>query len=117
MNKSIIEITPFIIELHNNAQEININTIQNTLHITCEPWSNIRTVQHATLYIDEKPVTSTHLVAQEGRLALPPVFEISTRDYFKPGQHHKIHIGVIEPDGSQNPNNNRSRTLTIKITN
>lgn len=115
MKKSLKLITPFIVELHSTEQEINIPTVPETLHITCMPWGNIRTTQFATLYIDGKTVESKHLLSLEGRLALPPVFKISAKDYLQPGQSHKISISVTEPDGTQNPNHSSTKTLTINI--
>lgn len=115
MKKNLSQIVPFILELNNDTQEISITTAPEILHVTCLPWDHIRTTQHATLYIDNQSVASMQLLALEERLALPPVFRISTKVYFHPGQSYKVSIGVIEPDGTDNPNSSRSQSLIINV--
>lgn len=114
MSKFLKDIVPLIVGYRTKGGEISLAD-NPTIVVTCEPWTNIRTTQYATLYIDGISVTSMQLSSRMGRLAHLPEFIISTADHFKPGQTYELSIGVVEPDGTDTPNQSKSRTVEFSV--
>ena len=114
MTKFLKDIAPLILGHRTEGGEISLAG-NPTIVVTCEPWTNIRTTQYATLYIDGISVASMQLLSHKGRLAHLPEFIIATADHFQPGQTYELSIGIVEPDGSDTPNQSKSRTIELSI--
>ncbi|MRN67582.1 hypothetical protein [Brucella sp. 10RB9213] len=114
-NINIRDLTPIVSHFHPNTEMLHLSNTNGTITVTCLPWTYIRTTQRVTLYIDDKAVADHAVLALEDRLGMPPVFEVPTMEYFKPGQTHTVQLVVTEPDGSDNPNSARSKILTFTV--
>ncbi len=114
-NISFSDLTPILSHYHPNTGMLHLSNANGKIIVTCLPWTYIRTTQRVTLYIDDNVIADNAILSLEGRLGKPPVFEVPTEEFFKPGQTHTAQLMVTEPDGSDNPNSARSKKLTFTV--
>lgn len=115
MTKFLSDITPYIVELGKGNTQAYLSNLPENITISCEAWDHIRTSQHAILFINDECITSMQLIAKHENLAQPPIFKVAVKNHLIPGHLCKIHIVVIEYDGTENPNQSTSAPLKISV--
>lgn len=111
----VSHLTPILPALDPATGALHLNDVGDTITVTCPPWTFIRTDQRVALHIDGEVAAEEPVPELRERLGRPPVFTVPVAQYFQPGQTATIHLVVTQPDGSDNPNSARTRSLSFAV--
>lgn len=113
---TVPEITPSVLNLDSNDGTLYLDTVGDTVTITCVPWADINPIQSVTLFIDDISAgTAPPSVDPKTGTDIPPIFAVPTKKYFTAGTTSTVYMVVLKPDGTPNPDRQRTQSLVFPV--